>query len=154
VIECGGLAQENVRAIAAANLSELRELEVWFGREDYGGYADVLPDLAPILAGERLPKLERLGLRNAEFTDELCVVLADAPILPRLQRLDLSLGTMSDVGVSHLLARRDRFAHLQSLDVDQNFITDVTALDAIGTKIENSFQRTPYDGERYCAVGE
>jgi hypothetical protein len=48
--------------------------------------------------------------------------LVDAPIVPRLTELDLSMGTMSDDGARILHAHRDRFAHLV-LHVDECYLT-------------------------------
>ncbi len=52
----------------------------------------------------RLPKLTALGIRNCNFTAELCRRLVRAPIVPQLRRIDLSKGTMTDAGAAVLCA--------------------------------------------------
>ena len=57
-------------AVGECDLPALRHLELWLGTDNYGGDATV-DDLAPILAGARLPALTHLGLRDAEIADEV-----------------------------------------------------------------------------------
>ncbi|XSG76975.1 STM4015 family protein [Herpetosiphon llansteffanensis] len=104
VIQSGGLAAQIVREIAAADLPALEHLELWLGADFYGGDSTVA-DLQPILQAEKSPNLEVLGLRDCEYADELAQVLVDAPILAQISMLDLSLGTLSDVGAEVLFAR-------------------------------------------------
>ncbi len=158
VIECGGLAAENVCAIAAARLPELTELEIWFGRDRYGGNSTIV-DIVPILQGEKLPKLTRLALRNCEFTDEICEIIGATPIIARLRELDLSMGVMTDAGAADLVKQRAELAHLAKLVVDDNYLTSagVESLAAIGIEVASQRQKRVYDGDdgrRYASVGE
>jgi hypothetical protein len=101
-VEAGGL-RGLVHEIGAADLPALEHLEIWLGTENYGG--DSRPqDLAGILDGKRFPKLVTLALRNCEWADDLAAAVATAPILNRIKRLDLSMGTLSDVSVDALVA--------------------------------------------------
>ncbi|WP_435018288.1 STM4015 family protein [Tundrisphaera sp. TA3] len=103
VVESGGLDAEVVRGIAASDLPRLEHLELWLGTENYGG--NVTPDdLAPILRGDRFPALKRLGLRDAEGADRIAEAVAQAPILARLDVLDLSLGDLGDEGAMALVS--------------------------------------------------
>src|SRR6185436_2023988 len=61
VLQSGGLPAEVVRAVAACDFPQLTHLELWLGVSNYGGDARA-DDLAPILAGQRLPALTSLGL--------------------------------------------------------------------------------------------
>jgi hypothetical protein len=75
VVEAGGLPRQVVHEVAAAQLPELRHLELWLGTEHYG--ADTtMDDLAPILSGNLFPKLEYLGLRDSEMADEVAATVA------------------------------------------------------------------------------
>ena len=58
--ESGGLPATVVRAVAECDLPALTHLELWLGTDEYLGDATV-DDLAPILAGTRLPELGYLG---------------------------------------------------------------------------------------------
>lgn len=155
--ETGGLPGEVARAVAASDFPALEHLELWFGEEEYGCDA-TLPDIAPVLAGERLPALRHLGLRNCEFADLLAAALAEAPIVPRLTSLDLSLGLLSDEGVEALLDGRP-LTHLTSLDLHWHVISD-DGLERLGSalpavRIDTSESQTEEaEDERYVAVGE
>jgi hypothetical protein len=119
--ETGGLPAEVVRAVGESDLPELRHLELWLGTDNYGGDANVA-DLAGVLSGARLPKLEYLGLRDAEIADLVAGALAGAPVVGRLTALDLSLGMLSDVGAAALLSGQP-LTHLRRLDLHHHFLS-------------------------------
>lgn len=123
-IESGGLGRESVGAVVEASFPRLTNLELWFGAEDYGGDATA-DDLETLLRGERTPRLVSLGLRNAEFTDDICDALVRSPLAGRLMSLDLSLGTMTDSGAAILAT--GRFPKLASLDVSNNCLSEAGA---------------------------
>jgi hypothetical protein len=103
VIESGGLPAAVVRSVCAAGFPNLEHLELWLGSAGYGG--DATPeDLAPVLSGTAFPRLKYLGLRDCEWADALAAALADAPVLRRVETLDLSLGTLGDAGAVALLS--------------------------------------------------
>jgi uncharacterized protein (TIGR02996 family) len=76
-------------------------------------------ELAPLLEG-RLPRLESLTLAGTLSTDSLPELLARSRLLPGLRRLDLTGGTLTDVGGQELLSRAEHFRHLERLDLDGN----------------------------------
>ncbi|MFI9508872.1 STM4015 family protein [Nocardia sp. NPDC052566] len=120
--QTGGLHVEVVRGIAASDLPALTHLDLWLGTAEYGGNSEVA-DLAPILAGNRLPSLEHLALRNSEFQDAICAALASAPIVARLHTLDISMGVLTDDGAAALLDGQP-LSHLKSLDMHHNYLSD------------------------------
>ena len=145
-------------SIAAADLPELEHLEIWLGTPDYGG--DSRPeDLAGILDGQRFPKLVTLALRNCEWADELAAVVAKAPILSRIKRLDLSLGTLTDAGMDALVAS-PAVGKLEHVDIHHHYVSEaaVARLTALGVKVDANDRKTPdsHNGEehRYVAVSE
>jgi hypothetical protein len=72
----------------------------------------------------------------------------------QLATLDLSKGTMSSAGVDALVASAPTFAHLDRLDVSQNFLApaDVQRLGRLAKTVVSEDQR---DGdERYVVLGE
>jgi predicted DNA-binding WGR domain protein len=156
-VTTGGLDRKNAKAIASAVWPSLRTLQIAVGQPNYGGDAK-LADFAPILAGEGLPRLRHLGLTALEYTDAAVEALARSKILPQLERLDLSLGMMSDDGVRLLYRYQKAFRHLQQIDVSDNFITNAGArlLKSLKLPIEIGDQRDD-EGDpsnRYTAVGE
>ena len=96
------------------------------GTEEYGRTATI-EDLDPILRGDRFPALRHLGLRNSEGADALAQVVANAPVLSRLEVLDLSLGDLGDDG-AFALAASPGVARLKKLDIHAHFVTDEAIL--------------------------
>ncbi|GAA3311668.1 hypothetical protein GCM10020295_81860 [Streptomyces cinereospinus] len=97
VMETGGLPAEVVRGVAASDLPALEHLDLWLGTPDYGGDSEVT-DLEGIVSGARLPSLRHLALRNSEMQDAVAAALASAPVVARLEVLDLSMGVLTDEG--------------------------------------------------------
>jgi hypothetical protein len=158
IVQSGGLPASVVREVAAADLPELEHLELWLGEENYGG--DSTPaDLAPLLTGDRFPKLRYLGLRDSEKADEVAAAVATAPLLERVQVLDMSLGTLGDEGAAALLAS-PAVARLEKLDIRHHFCSDemLRKLQALGIPVDVAEQHKPEgrrdDTWRYVAVGE
>jgi hypothetical protein len=118
----GGLAPAVVRALGESELPALAGLDLYLGTDEYGG--GVTPeDLDAVLSGTNLPALRHLGLRNAENADEIAEAVATAPIVAQLESLDLSLGSLTDVGAEALLAGQP-LSHLKSLDLHHHFLSD------------------------------
>ena len=154
-VRSGGLPAALARAITAAKLPAIRHLEIWYGAEAYSGDASFL-DVAPLLARHDLPALRHLGLRNCEFADEICDGIASSRLLRQLEVLDLSMGTLSDVGVEAILQHADAFRHLKTLDVSQSWISDaaLARLRTLGPAIIDRDQQGGPDDDRYVMVGE
>jgi len=155
-VRTGGLPRAAARAIATARLPRLAYLDVWYGDSGYGAEA-TLDDVGPLLARRDLPALRHLGLRNCEFSDAIVDALPRSALLPQLETLDLSLGTLSDAGARALLAHADAFRHLTRIDVSRSWLGSdaITALRAIGPTIVADEQRADgTDDARYVAVGE
>jgi hypothetical protein len=113
--EAGGLPAGVVRAVGGCDLPRLEHLELWLGTPEYGGDTGV-DDLTEILAGARFPRLRQLGLRNAEIADQVAAALATAPVVARLEVLDLSMGVLTDQGATALLTGQP-LTHLRRLDL-------------------------------------
>jgi hypothetical protein len=112
--------------------------------------------MGPHREGAGLPKLRKLGLRNADFTAALCRVLPRAALLPRLQELDLSLGTMTDEDAAVLAASAPAFGHLARLDVHGSMLTAEGEQRVAGLCAEVRYQPQrgfeEHNGHRYAAV--
>jgi uncharacterized protein (TIGR02996 family) len=153
-IRTGSLVRANLDELARARWPALEDLEIWFGSSDYGADAFSGAELAPILGGRSLPNVRRLGLMNAEFADELCALLATAPIVANLVELDLSMGTMSDVGAALLAGSASQLAHLARISIANNCVSP-TACDELRRVLPNvEVGRQKDPGDRYVTAGE
>lgn len=158
VAETGGMDGRVVRALGSADLPSLEHLELYLGTEHYGG-TTMFDDLRPILSGTLFPSLKYLGLRDFDRADELAREVALAPILSRLETLDLSLGTLGDEGAQALLDS-PLVPRLKKLDVHYHFCSEamVKRLKALPIEVDASDPQTEdrWGGEshRYCAVTE
>ncbi|MFF6783017.1 STM4015 family protein [Streptomyces sp. NPDC012510] len=163
-VETGGMPAEAVRGVAASDLPALVHLDLWLGTSEYGGTAEVA-DLAPILAGTRLPALRHLALRNSEMQDDICAALASAPVVARLDVLDVSMGVLTDDGATALLTGQP-LTHLTTLDLHHNYLSAAIrdrlrdSLEAEGVQVDVDADDAESDEEedgtvwRFVAVGE
>ncbi|MGK5444473.1 STM4015 family protein [Micromonospora sp. URMC 105] len=160
VVESGGLPGAVSRAVGECELPALARLDLWLGRAEYGGDSTVA-DLAPVLAGDNLPALRHLALCNAEIADAVAVAVATAPVVPRLEVLDLSMGVLTDEGAEALLAGRP-LTHLRRLDLHHHYLSEqcrervVAALPGVRVDVSDPQTAEEYRGRhyRYTAVGE
>ena len=151
----GGMSEACMRSFANAKLPAAESIELWFGSANYGAGGTVL-DLAPLLAGDGVPKLEHLGLMNSELSDAICVALATSAILPRLAELSLAYGTMTDDGARALAATPAAIAYLKRLDVSNNCLTEVgiDVLRAACDGVVADGQKDAGDAHRYVSLSE
>ncbi|MEU8790772.1 STM4015 family protein [Streptomyces sp. NPDC048643] len=163
IVETGGMPVEAVRGIAGSDLPALVALDLWLGTSEYGGDAAV-SDLEPIFAGDRLPSLIRLGLRNSEIQDDVCRALASAPVVARLEDLDVSMGVLTDDGATALLSGQP-LTHLKKLDLHHNYLSSalrtrlLETLEPAGVQVDAGQGDAESDEEdgtvwRFVAVGE
>ena len=100
----------------------LEHFEIWLGDEDYGG-STTIADLSDVLAGNLFPELRVLGLCNCSFADEVAEALATSPVLDRIEKLDLSGGTLTDRGAKALIAG-GKLGRL-SVDISHHYVSEV-----------------------------
>jgi hypothetical protein len=122
IVETGGLPRSVIREICRCEFPNLEHLELWLGVENYG-WDGGIEDLQPILAGKLFPKLETLGLRNSDIVDEIAAVLVNAPILGQIKILDVSNGTLTDVGAQALLNLAEGTG-LRELNLSHHYMTE------------------------------
>jgi hypothetical protein len=158
VVQAGGLDARIVQSLTKAQLPELEHLELYLGTDNYGA-TTTIEDLEPLLSGALFPKLRYLGLRDSEIADAIALAVAKAPILQRLEVLDLSLGTLGDEGAQALLDS-EAVRNLKKLDVHYHFCTDAMQekLKALPIEVDASEAQSgdEWDGEihRYVSVSE
>lgn len=131
------------RAVTARPRPALRTLELWLGDPEAGGTTTVA-DLEPLLAGEATPRLDRLGVMNAAILDDLVTPLATSRLLPRLRELDLSMGTLTEVGADALIEHGPAFAHLSRLNLDENLLPEFAKArlqEVFGDRVSTRAQR-------------
>jgi hypothetical protein len=163
-METGGLPAEVVRGVSASDLPALEHLDLWLGTPDYGGDSEV-SDLEGILSGARLPRLRELALRNSEMQDAVAAAVAAAPVVARLDVLDLSMGVLTDDGAAALLAGQP-LTHLKKLDLHHHYLSDPIqervrqTLETAGVEVDldrdDADESEEDDGTvwRYVSVGE
>lgn len=156
VIETGGLPRTVLAEVFSMDLPRLEKLELWLGEENYG-WDGSITDLQPLLDGGLFPNLKHLGLRNSEITNAITEALINAPVISRIQTLDLSMGTLTDEGAAHLV-RCEALKHLKSLDLHHHYCTaeGMRQLKAAfpGVNLDLDEQKELDDYGPYVAVGE
>lgn len=158
IVESGGLPVRVIREALRAETPNLRHFELWLGSDAYGADSTV-DTFVDLLAGKLFPKLRTLGLRNCEYADELAAAVARAPVLERIDTLDLSLGNLTDEG-ARALAASPLVAKLSRLDLHHHFLGDamMERLRSLGPEVDVSEQQEEdeYGGEVYrnIAVSE
>ncbi|MGW1777805.1 STM4015 family protein [Streptomyces sp. NPDC002143] len=164
VVETGGLPVEVVRGVGGSDLPALVRLDLWLGTPDYGGDSEPA-DLEPILSGARLPSLRHLALRNSEMQDAVAAAVAAAPVVARLETLDLSMGVLTDEGAAALLGGQP-LSHLKKLDLHHHYLSEPLmqrlrqTLEPAGVEVDlgrgDAEEDADDDGTvwRYVAVGE
>ncbi|GAA2263098.1 STM4015 family protein [Streptomyces atrovirens] len=163
-METGGLSVDVVRGIGASELPALENLDLWLGTSWYGADSEAA-DLEPILSGARLPRLRHLALRNSEIQDEIAAAVASAPVVARLEVLDLSMGTLGDDGATALLGGQP-LTHLKKLDLHHNYLSEPLGqrlretLGPAGVELDLDKDDADWDEDddgtvhRYVSVGE
>ncbi|MFF8727054.1 STM4015 family protein [Streptomyces sp. NPDC015171] len=163
-METGGLGAEVVRGVGASDLPALEHLDLWLGTPDYGGDSEAA-DLEPILSGARLPRLRHLALRNSEMQDAVAAAVASAPVVARLESLDLSMGVLTDEGAAALLGGQP-LTHLRKLDLHYHYVSEPLldrlrqTLEPAGVELNLDRDDAEEDEEedgtvwRYVSVGE
>jgi hypothetical protein len=155
-IESGGLSGEVVRGVGEAVLPELESLVLWLGTVGYGATVTIA-DLARFYECAEKPKLKYLGLCDSDMADQVAEFIATAPVLKRLETLDLSLGTLTDEGALALLTS-PYIRHLKKLDLHYHYcspamVQKLQELAKDGLQVDTSDRQVERDW-RFVAVGE
>lgn len=153
-IESGGLPSAIVSHLGRSELPALRHLELWLGDDGYG-FDGTLRTYTDLLAAIHPERLRYLGLRNAMIADELAVWLAGQPWLAKLDTLDLSMGTLGDIGAK-ALAASPSVRGLKRLVLAHHYIGSELQrqLEALPLAVDLSDPEEEDDGARFVAVSE
>ncbi|ARU55675.1 hypothetical protein OLMES_1600 [Oleiphilus messinensis] len=154
IIECGGLFGSILESVAQSELPELQTLELWLGDDNYGweGTAD---DVKPLLHNPHFSKIKYLGLRNSMIADDVATILANAAFIEQLEVLDLSMGTLGDVGAQALLDS-NYISGLKLLDLHYHYVSDElqAKLKALPIQVDLSDPQEEDDYGRFVSVSE
>lgn len=124
-IRCGCFSEQNIQALTSASLPNLQKLDLSFAHRS--GFVDGTPEqLHPILQQAKLPKLRSLGLHDSGALNQLVQEVIDSPLLPSLRELALSGGGLDEGGAAILLEYADAFAHLDTLDLSKNYLSETS----------------------------
>lgn len=77
VLETGGMSARCINDAVTGKCPEMKHFELWLGVEDYGFDGNV-HNLRPLITGSVFPKLEYLGIRNSQITDEIAAAFSTA----------------------------------------------------------------------------
>ncbi|MCA9697491.1 MAG: hypothetical protein KC431_08200, partial [Myxococcales bacterium] len=78
--------------------------------------------------------------------DALAEAIATSPLPPGLERLDLSMGTMTDEGASLLLARAEELARLSAIALRGNKLSESMSL-RVSRALPRAVAEQDYDVE-------
>ena len=135
---------------AFQDFPNLEKLILYVGVEDYGFEADI-EIFRPLFSKERFPKLTYLGLVNSEEQDSIVEMFLESDILPQLETMDISAGTLKDEGAQLLLDNMDKIAHLKFINMRYNYLSKEMKkqLQSLPMKIDiaETEEADEYDGE-------
>ena len=152
----GGLRKTELASIARARWPKLEHLSLQLGSSSYGSDLGV-DDFGPLLESVP-PTVRSLCLTNTEHSDALVTMLAGTRVLGQLESLDLSLGTLGEEGATALLTHRERFGHLEKLDLSQSWLSpDWTKRLRVAfpwAVLDDQQYDLDFPDDRYIAAGE
>jgi uncharacterized protein (TIGR02996 family) len=152
-IQTTSMSGSQMRALVEAKLPALERLVLWLGQD---GDLDEI-NLRALLMRNDLPELRELGIMNTTLSDAVCGDLLGSPLLAKLERLDLSMGTLGDEGAQLILTNAAKFRHLKELNVSQSYLSldAIRQLAALGPKlIEDNMNDASGPDDRYIAISE
>ncbi|WP_188771305.1 STM4015 family protein [Emticicia aquatilis] len=154
IIQTGGLPPNVIEEINNSHLPNLEKLELWLGDENYG-FESKIEDLDIIINAGKFPKLTYLGLKNSFLQDEIAIKISQSRILGQLHTLDLSMGTLTDLGANALL-RNPAISNLHFLNLDHHYMSDemMEQIKSLGIPVSMNDREVEDDGYRYIEVSE
>ena len=151
-IICGGLPKEVIQSVRDAKLPALEELRLYIGVEDYG-FDGSIADIKELLEKSDFPKLKILGLCDSEIQDEICEAVFASKYIKQIERLELSMGSLTDKGGQLLLDKLPEFPNVKELDVHYHYLSDdmMEKLENLSIQVDTDEQNEPdeWDDEVY-----
>ena len=148
----GGLPREVVTALIDGHLPSLTSLILYMGVEDYGGTCEAA-DFEALANKDRFPKLKTLGFVNSEVQDELVQVILSSNLLPQLETIMVSYGSLTDKGGQLILDAAGSLSHIKHLNARYHYLSTemMEKLKALPFEVDVEEQEFPdeFDGEIY-----
>jgi predicted DNA-binding WGR domain protein len=119
----GGLPVSVVNDIKAAHLPNLKKLVLYLGVEDYG-YDCEISDFADLAKKSLFPNLTHLGFTNSDEQDNLVSIILESDLLPQLEVIDISCGSLSDIGASLIVRSPSKLVKLKKLIASHHFMSE------------------------------
>ena len=143
-IICGGLPEEVIQSVRDAKLPALESLTLYIGVEDYG-FDGTNKDIEELLEKSDFPALENLAIVDSEIQDEICKAVLDSKYMKQINRLELSMGTLTDKGGQLLLDKLPEFPNVECLDVHYHYLSDemMEKLEALPIEVNTDYQEEP-----------
>ena len=155
IVETGGLPPNVIEEINDSDLPNLTHLELWLGSSEYG-FESTVEDLDAILSGQKFPKLKYLGLKDSDIADEIAIALQGAVVLQGLDELNLSMGTLGDVGAQALINNAD-LRNVGHINLSHHYMSTEMmhkiSNEFISVNVDNQLEADE-DGDRYVEVAE
>jgi len=122
VMESGGIPRSVLKSLFESDLPHLEHLDLLLGDLNYG-FDGTVADLQPLLSGACFPRLRELGLMNSEIANEIAAAVVTAPLMDRLESLDLSMGNLDEEGAHSLKGLASR-RHLKQLVLNHHYVPE------------------------------
>lgn len=147
-IICGGLPVNVIQSIRDAKLPALKSLKLYIGIDDYG-FDGSVDDIKDLLEKSDFPKLESLAICDSEIQDDITEVVLASKYMKQINRLELSMGSLTDKGGQMLLDQIPNFPHIKELDLHYHFLSDdmMGKLEKLSINVDTDEQNEPYEGD-------
>ena len=162
-VQSGGLSTRAITTLLELELPALESLTLWLGASEYG-FDGSIDTIKPLIIGKPhpdttypFPKLTALGLCNSVISDQIAQAFQGARVLEQLDTLDLSMGTLTDLGL-RALAQNPLISTLKTLNISSNYVKDegdlIGQIEALGVTVIADEQKAEDDYGMYVDVSE
>lgn len=151
-IICGGLPKSVLATIGDAKLPSLERLSIYIGVEDYG-FDGELKDIISMIEKSDFPNLKELGILDSEIQDEVAAAVVKCKYMSQISVLDLSCGTLTDVGGQAILEALPSFENITKVNLEYHYMSEKMA-EKLGelkaeVNVDDPQEDDEYDGEIY-----
>ncbi len=119
----GGLGSDVIKQIKEANLPSLEKLVLYIGTDEYG-FDGGIQDINNLLVKlNSLKNLKYLGIVNSDIQNQLVKVVMDSEVVSKLEVLDLSYGTLIDIGAKYIIDNIDKLKNIKKIELNRSYFT-------------------------------